>query len=78
MEIRFGEGICRRGDLLEKAITLGLAKRSGSWISWGDTRLQGRDAWRDHLADKPEMYSELDAGVLGELGVGPGVVPAEA
>ncbi len=70
VEIRFGEGICRYSDLLDRGLDAGLLSRSGSWHSWGETRLgQGREAareWlREHQAEAESLRSELLVSVLG-------------
>jgi len=70
VEIRFGEGICRFSDLLDRGLDAGLLSRSGSWHNWGETRLgQGREAARQWLKEHPEeserLRTELLAQVLG-------------
>lgn len=70
VEIRFGEGICRYSDLLDRGLDAGILTRSGSWHSWGDTRLgQGREAarewFRDHKEEADRLRTELLASVLG-------------
>lgn len=72
VEIRFGEGICRHSDLLDRGIDAGILSRSGSWHSWGETRMgQGREAarqWlREHEEDAQRLRSELVANVLAPL-----------
>jgi len=72
VEIRFGEGICRHSDLLDRGIDAGILSRSGSWHSWGETRLgQGREAarqWlREHEEEAQRLRSELVAKVLAPL-----------
>ncbi len=70
VEIRFGEGICRYSDLLDRGLDAGILSRSGSWHSWGETRLgQGREAareWlREHQEDAERLRAELLVSVLG-------------
>jgi recombination protein RecA len=69
VEIRFGEGICRNSDLLDRGLDAGILSRSGSWHSWGETRMgQGREAarqWlREHEEDAKRLRAELFATVL--------------
>jgi len=70
VEIRFGEGICRFSDLLDRGLDSGLLSRSGSWHSWGETRIgQGREAARqwlkEHLDEVQQLRAELVALALG-------------
>lgn len=70
VEIRFGEGICPRCDLLDQGLTLDVLERKGSWIRWGKETLgQGREAAREWLAQNPERMDELRTQVLGLLGL---------
>ena len=70
VEIRFGEGICPRCDLLDQGLTLDVLERKGSWVRWGKETLgQGREAAREWLAQNPERMDELRTQVLGLLGL---------
>ena len=60
-DIMFGKGISRSGEVLDMAVDSGLVKKSGSWFSYGETKLgQGRDAVKTMLEDNPELMSELE------------------
>ena len=60
-DIMFGKGISRSGEVLDMAVESGLVKKSGSWFSYGETKLgQGRDAVKTMLDDNPELMSELE------------------
>lgn len=60
-DIMFGEGISKTGEIVDLGTELGVIKKSGSWFSYGDTRLgQGRDAVKDLLRDNPELCEELE------------------
>ncbi|MDL2227396.1 recombinase RecA [Odoribacter sp. OttesenSCG-928-L07] len=64
-DIMFGKGISRMGELLDIAVNLNVVKKSGSWYSYGDTKLgQGRDAVVQILVDNPELAAEIEAKVL--------------
>ena len=57
----FGKGISRSGELLDKAVELGIVNKSGSWFSYDDTKLgQGRDAVKNMLLDNPELSDEIE------------------
>ena len=64
-EITFGEGISKIGEILDLATENEIIKKSGSWFSYGDTKLgQGRDAVKAMLQDNPELCEELEAKVM--------------
>ncbi len=72
VEIRFGEGICPRCDLLTKGLDLDVLSRHGSWIRWGEVTLgQGREASRLWLAEHPEELAALRAEVVEVAGLAP-------
>ena len=59
-DIMFGEGISRSGEVLDLAVELGIVKKSGSWFSYGDSKLgQGRDAIVRVIGDNSELFDEL-------------------
>ncbi len=63
-DIMFGEGISRLGEILDIAVEHDIIKKSGSWFSYGDSKLaQGRDAVKQLLKDNPELCSEVEAKV---------------
>jgi len=63
-DIMFGKGISRSGEVLDMAVDTDVVKKSGSWFSYGDTKLgQGRDAVKNMLEDNPELMSELEAKI---------------
>lgn len=60
-DIMYGEGISKAGEVLDAAVDLDIVKKSGSWFSYGDTKLgQGRDTVKDILSDNPELMEELE------------------
>jgi len=64
-EIIFGEGISKIGEIVDLATEFNIIKKSGSWFSYGDTKLgQGRDAVKDMLKDNPELCEELEAKIM--------------
>ncbi len=63
-DIMFGEGISKVGEILDLAVERNIVKKSGSWFSYGETKLaQGRDAVLALLKDNPELCEELEAKV---------------
>ena len=67
-DIMFGEGISRAGEIIDLGVDKGIIKKSGSWFSYGDTKLgQGRDAAKKCIEDNPELADELEAAVMEAL-----------
>jgi len=64
-EITFGEGISKIGEIVDLGVEYGIIKKSGSWFSYGESRLaQGRDAVKELLRDNPELCEELEAKIM--------------
>ncbi len=60
-DILYGEGISKTGELVDLGVDLNILKKSGSWFSYGETRLgQGRDAVKNLLRDNPELSEEIE------------------
>ncbi|MGX7667797.1 recombinase RecA [Flavobacterium pedocola] len=60
-DIMYGEGISKTGEVLDLAVEFEIIKKSGSWFSYGDTKLgQGRDAVKALIKDNPELMDELE------------------
>ena len=67
-EIIFGEGISKLGEIVDLGVEHGIIKKSGSWFSYGDTKLgQGRDATKVLLKDNPELCEEIEAKIIQAL-----------
>jgi recombination protein RecA len=63
-DIIFGEGISKYGEIIDLGVEHNIIKKSGSWFSYGETKLgQGRDALRKLLADNPELCEEIEKQV---------------
>ncbi|WP_299332623.1 recombinase RecA [uncultured Psychroserpens sp.] len=63
-DIMYGEGISKVGEILDVAVEHEIIKKSGSWFSYGDTKLgQGRDAVKSLIKDNPELMDELEEKV---------------
>ena len=64
-EIIFGQGISKVGEILDLAVEHSIIKKSGSWFSYGDSKLaQGRDAVKQVLLDNPELSEEIEEKVM--------------
>lgn len=67
-EILYGEGISKEGEIIDKAAELNIIQKSGSWYSYGDTRLgQGKDSVRTLLKDNPELTEELYGKIMEQI-----------
>jgi len=76
-DIMFGEGISRSGEIVDLGVEYGIVKKSGSWYSYGDTKLaQGRDGAKQTIKDNPELAAELEAKITEAIKTG--VKPKEA
>ena len=80
-DIMFGEGISRSGEIIDLGVDYGIVKKSGSWFSYGDTKLaQGRDAAKNVIRDNPELADELEAKIMDAMqsGVKPAAKPSKS
>jgi recombination protein RecA len=69
-DILYGQGISKTGELIDMGVDLNILKKSGSWFSYGETRLgQGRDAVRNLLRDNPELADEIEAKIKAAVQV---------
>ena len=63
-EILIGQGISNVGEIIDLAVEFDVIKKSGSWFSYGETRLaQGRDAVKQLMLDNPELCEEIESRV---------------
>jgi recombination protein RecA len=64
----YGEGISKVGEILDIGVELGIVKKSGSWFSYGETKLgQGRDAVKGLIKDNPELAEELEGKIKAAI-----------
>lgn len=77
-DIIYGEGISKEGSILDIAVDGGIVDKSGSWYSYGDTRLgQGRENVRQFLKENTELLSDIENKVRAELEI-EGISAAES
>ena len=63
-DIMYGEGISKVGEILDIGVELGIVKKSGSWFSYGETKLgQGRDSVKGLIKDNHELAEELEGKI---------------
>ncbi len=67
-DLMFNEGISKVGELVDLGVEYGIVKKSGSWFSYGETKLaQGRDAVKQLLKDNPELADEIEQKIMAAV-----------
>ena len=67
-DIMYGEGISKIGEILDIGVNNEIIKKSGSWFSYGETKLgQGRDTVKILFQDNPELLEELEDKIMSSL-----------
>ncbi len=67
-DIIYGEGISKTGEIIDLGVEMAILKKSGSWFSYGETRLgQGREAVKNLLRDNPELSEEIEAKIKSTI-----------
>ncbi|MGQ1888816.1 recombinase RecA [Thermophagus sp. OGC60D27] len=67
-DIMYGEGISKVGEIIDLGVENGIIKKSGSWFSYGETKLgQGREAVKEVIRDNPELADELEKKIIDAL-----------
>jgi recombination protein RecA len=67
-DIIYGEGISKIGEVIDLGVEFEIIKKSGSWFSYGETKLgQGRDSVKQLLLDNPELSAELEGKIRAAL-----------
>ena len=70
-DIMYGTGISRVGEIIDLGVNYGVITKSGSWFSYGDTKLaQGREAVKTLLADNVELASEIEQKIIAKVSEG--------
>ena len=69
-DIMFGKGISREGEILDYGVKLDIIDKSGSWFSYGATKLgQGKENVKEYLKNHPELAKEIEQKIKDALGV---------
>ena len=67
-DIMFGEGISKIGEIIDLGVDCDIIKKSGSWFSYGDTKLgQGRETVKTLLTDNPELSEEIENKIIDSM-----------
>lgn len=68
VDIVYGEGISKVGEVIDMGVEQNIIKKSGSWFSYGDTKLgQGRETVKNLLKDNPELSDELEQKIREKI-----------
>ena len=69
-DIMYGEGISKRGELIDIGVQLGILEKSGSWFSYGDERIgQGRENAKNFLKENLTVASEIESKIRSSQGL---------
>ncbi len=69
-DIMYGEGISKRGELIDLGVKAGLVEKSGSWFSYGDERIgQGRENAKNYLKENPRMALDIEDKIRASHGL---------
>lgn len=72
VDLLFGKGISREGDIIDLGVTHGVVNKTGSWYSYGEEKLgQGKMAVTKLLEENKELYEELKLKILQKVGLAP-------
>ena len=64
-DIMYGEGISRSGEIVDMGVEYNVIKKSGSWFSYGESKLgQGRETVKQLVMDNPELAEELTQKIV--------------
>jgi len=67
-DIMYGQGVSKLGEIIDLGVEYGIVKKSGSWFSYGDTKLgQGRDSVKRLLTDNIELAEELETKIVEQI-----------
>ncbi|WP_421920517.1 recombinase RecA [Marinifilum sp.] len=67
-DIMYGEGISKTGEIIDLGVDYKIIKKSGSWFSYGETKLgQGREAVKNLINDNPELAEELENKIIDAI-----------
>jgi len=67
VDILYNEGISKMGDMIDVATELNIINKSGSWLSYGEERAQGRESFKKLLKENTELYNKLEKSVRAVL-----------
>ena len=70
IDIMYGEGISKTGELIDLGVKAGVVEKSGSWFSFGDERIgQGRENAKQFLRDHPDVAAAIEERIRSQHGL---------
>ncbi|WP_205271710.1 recombinase RecA [Lactococcus taiwanensis] len=70
VDIMFGEGISKTGELLKIAVDEGIIKKSGAWFAYNDEKIgQGAEKAKAFLKEHQEIFDEIDHKIRSTHGL---------
>ncbi len=70
IDIMFGQGISKEGELIDLAVEKGIIQKSGSWFAYNNEKIgQGRENAKQYLSDNPAVMEEIDKKVRAAFGI---------
>ncbi|MBQ7624386.1 MAG: DNA recombination/repair protein RecA, partial [Clostridia bacterium] len=66
-DMMYGEGISKVGEIIDLGIKFGFIQKSGAWMSYGDVRVQGRDALKDYFKTNEAEAAKLEKLIREKL-----------
>jgi recombination protein RecA len=70
VDLLFGKGVSKEGDIIDLAVTHGIIAKTGAWYAYGDEKLgQGKETVRQLLEEKPPLFEELKGKILEKVGM---------
>ncbi len=67
VDILYNEGISRIGDIVDIATELNIINKSGSWLSFGEDRAQGRESFKKLMKENAELYNKVETALRAVL-----------
>jgi recombination protein RecA len=69
-DIMYGEGVSKRGELIDLGVQAGVVEKSGSWFSYDGSRIgQGRENAKNYLKEHPEIADAIELSIRGNAGL---------
>lgn len=70
LDIMYGEGVSKLGEMLDLGVQAGVVEKSGSWFSAFDERIgQGRENAKSYLRENPEVAAKLEDAIRRNAGL---------
>ena len=69
-DIMYGEGVSKRGELIDLGVKANIVEKSGTWFSYKGQRIgQGRENAKNFLKEHPELEADLERAIRENAGI---------